>query len=572
MVVAGVVALVAVSAVVVSGADAGTVNATLVASSPAREPMRIVARDGNRALVRVAVGPTVAPIAARVAAEHPVDVVLTNRSGQPVKGDVDAMAIDLTTGRQYYVTATEGLATVNLPQGRYAFGAVIADAGSVTLAYRPNVSVPGSRRVGLDAKLGRRVGVTLDDPSARQVLAAAFVAQHTDAGLVAFPPSPVAVQDFQSTPVYVTPTGAGTDLRLQTVWTLNGTDGASPYVYTLSSGTSGAVPSNPNYAVRKAGLAKVVTRYDAQGTAGAAAEGAFPQVDGFVGGVTASSYLVPVVLPSTRVEYFTPGLTWIEMMVYGDSSDPTTAQEMFGEATYSRSGLFQQSWNGAPYGPAFPSTANTFTLALREPDDTVIAALSLYSDARPGHASGARTYVGVTGTTELYQNGKLLISSDEPGTFGKDATTLSSQPGTYRLSVRAHRDVTFSRYATDQSIDWTFSSQHTTTQQNLPLLAVRYKTTLDPYGRAPAGRPCTVDIWLEANSATQQVSPASTAIWVSYDDGTNWQPVTVVTAAGQAHAVFTPPRSATFVSLRATAHDQAGNSVDQTVIRAFGLT
>jgi hypothetical protein len=344
------------------------------------------------------------------------------------------MAIDLTTGRQYYITATEGLATVNLPKGRYAFGAVIADAGSVTLAYQPNVSVPEGRRVGLDARLGRRVGVTLDDPSARQVLAAAFVAQHTDAGLVAFPPSPVAVQDFQSTPVYVTPTGAG-----------------------------------------------------------------------------------------------------------------------------------------APYGPAFPTTADTFTVALREPDDTVVAALSLYSDARPGHASGARTYVGVTGTTELYQNGKLLISSDEPGTFGKDATTLSSEPGTYRLSVRAHRDVAFSRYATDQSIDWTFSSQHTTTQQNLPLLAVRYKTTLDPYGRAPAGRPCTVDIWLEANSSTQQISLTSTAIWASYDDGTHWQPVTVVTAAGQAHAVFTPPRSAKFVSLRATAHDQAGSSVDQTVIRAFGL-
>jgi hypothetical protein len=90
--------------------------------------------------------------------------------------------------------------------------------------------------------------------------------------------------------------------------------------------------------------------------------------------------------------------------------------------------------------------------------------------------------------------------------------------------------VTFSRYATEQRIDWTFSSQHTATQQNLPLLAVRYQATLDPYGRARAGKPCTVNIWLEANSALQRTSAT------------------------------------------ATAHDQAGNGVDQTVIRAFGLT
>ena len=575
---AGLIALVALagSAAVLSGADASTVIATPAVSWPVREPVRIVQRDGNRALVQVVMAQTAGPRAARAAAEQRVDVLLTDRSGRPARGDVEAVAIDLTTGQQYFMTATEGHGIVDLPEGHYAFGTVIVDADSMTLAYQPNVSVPGTGTVSLDARLGRRAGVSLDDPSARPVLATAFVVQHTQAGLVAFPSSPVRVEDFQRTPVFVTPTGAGAgvDLRLQTVWTRNGTDGASPYVYTLLSGTSGAVPSNPDYAVRRADLAKVLTRYDAQGAEGAATEGAFAHLGSFVGGFNAWSYSVPVALPATRIEYFTPGLTWVAGLAYGkDSSDLTTWEEMFAEATYPRSGLFQQAWNSAPYGPAFPGTASTFTVAVRQPDDTVSAALSLYSDARPGHASGARTYAGVTGTTELYENGKLLMSSGQPGTFGKDATAaLSSRPGTYRLSVRAHRDVTFSRYATDQRIDWTFSSQHTATQQNLPLLAVRYQTTLDPYGRARAGRPCVVNIWLEANSAPQQTSATTTAVRASYDDGKTWQQIQVVTADGQTRAILAPPRAAKFVSLRATARDQAGNSVDQTVIRAFGLT
>jgi hypothetical protein len=570
------VALVAGSAIVLARADAGTVNAPPVVGSPTGESLRVIQRDGNSALVQVGMARTAGSVAARVAADQTVDVLLTNRSGRPAAGEVETVVIDLATGEQHFVTVADGHGVVELPEGHYAFGAVIADADSVTLAYQPNVSGPGSGTVRLDARPGRRVEVSLNDSGARQVMATAFVAQHTDAGLVSFPATPVRVEDFQRTPVFVTPTGAGAgvDLLLQTVWTHNGTDGASPYVYTLSSRTTDAIPDKPNYAVRKDSLAKVVTRYDAQGTGGAAVESAFPHFGGFVGGVNAWSHGVPVALPATRIEYFTPGLTWVAIMAYGkDSDEPDTWQEMFAEKTYPRSGLFQHSWNSAPHGPAFPNTANTFTVAVRQPDDTVIAALSLYTDAQPGHASGARPYAGVTGTTELYENGKLLLSSEEPGTFGKDATaTLSPAPGTYRLSVRAHRDVNFSAYATEQRIDWTFSSQHTATQQNLPLLAVRYQATLDPYGRARAGKPCTVNIWLEANSAPQQKSATTTAVRASYDDGKTWQQVQVVTRDGQTRAIFTPPRSAKFVSLRATAHDQAGNSVDQTVIRAFGLT
>ncbi|GAA3482898.1 hypothetical protein [Streptomyces yanii] len=58
---------------------------------------------------------------------------------------------------------------------------------------------------------------------------------------------------------------------------------------------------------------------------------------------------------------------------------------------------------------------------------------------------------------------------------------------------------------------------------------------------------------------------------VSYDDGATWQrPELDRDGSGWRTALHTP-KSAGFVTLRVTARDAAGNSVSQTLTRAFGL-
>jgi len=57
---------------------------------------------------------------------------------------------------------------------------------------------------------------------------------------------------------------------------------------------------------------------------------------------------------------------------------------------------------------------------------------------------------------------------------------------------------------------------------------------------------------------------------VSYDDGASWRPVDLSGAGAQRAALFDAPRRG-FVSLRASAWDDAGNAVTQEVIRAYGL-
>ena len=54
---------------------------------------------------------------------------------------------------------------------------------------------------------------------------------------------------------------------------------------------------------------------------------------------------------------------------------------------------------------------------------------------------------------------------------------------------------------------------------------------------------------------------------LSYDDGKTWQQV----SGHDGRFRLSAPKKASFVSLRASARDSAGNTVNQTVIRAAGL-
>jgi hypothetical protein len=57
---------------------------------------------------------------------------------------------------------------------------------------------------------------------------------------------------------------------------------------------------------------------------------------------------------------------------------------------------------------------------------------------------------------------------------------------------------------------------------------------------------------------------------VSYDDGKTWRPA-AVTRAGDHFDVRVNHPAAGYASLRAKATDSAGNTVEQTVIRAYTI-
>ena len=57
---------------------------------------------------------------------------------------------------------------------------------------------------------------------------------------------------------------------------------------------------------------------------------------------------------------------------------------------------------------------------------------------------------------------------------------------------------------------------------------------------------------------------------VSYDDGRTWRTPLLTRIGDHGIAFLRPPAGEGFVSLKASAADAAGNTVEQTIVRAYG--
>lgn len=108
-----------------------------------------------------------------------------------------------------------------------------------------------------------------------------------------------------------------------------------------------------------------------------------------------------------------------------------------------------------------------------------------------------------------------------------------------------------------------------------PLVFLRYALGADLHGRVVGRAPHVIQLSAYHETAARPTSPVTRLqVWTSYDDGQHWQPVTVTGWNGRFSAIVpAPPRgsAATAVSLRVTAADTAGDTVTQTVDRAYLL-
>jgi hypothetical protein len=101
--------------------------------------------------------------------------------------------------------------------------------------------------------------------------------------------------------------------------------------------------------------------------------------------------------------------------------------------------------------------------------------------------------------------------------------------------------------------------------------AVRFAPDLDERNAAPAGQEFRIPVRVQRQAGAAPAGCASLTVDVSYDDGRAWQRVRLVGTGPDRVDVLTHPTGAGFVSLRASATDTAGNTVQQTIIRAYRL-
>ncbi|MFI6785101.1 S8 family serine peptidase [Micromonospora sp. NPDC050276] len=221
-------------------------------------------------------------------------------------------------------------------------------------------------------------------------------------------------------------------------------------------------------------------------------------------------------------------------------------------------------WANAVAGPVFPEPNFGQQYATRYWGDTIGGPGPLHGDGA-GHM-GFRHVVGGSVQVNLYRNGvKIGDANQAPWTWDVPAAK-----GDYRLAATFRSDPAFT-LSTVVDAEWTFTSAHVRDGKlvKLPMTAIRYTPQLDIDNRAPAGRLFAIPVSLDRQVGAAPGRTRALTVEASFDDGKTWRKLPVLRTGEKAVAWVQNPRGAGFVSLRSAATDTSGNTVKQTIIRAY---
>jgi hypothetical protein len=162
----------------------------------------------------------------------------------------------------------------------------------------------------------------------------------------------------------------------------------------------------------------------------------------------------------------------------------------------------------------------------------------------------------------------------------RGTATVPSASGQYRLVTDVDHDGSVIGLTTHAHTEWTFTSA-ATSQGTLPLIDVDYTDVADAFtGHSALDLANTargsrlVSLHLAATHQIGSTAPSvgHVSVQVSYDDGATWQAAGVRAGGrGTFTATYRHPAHGQYVSLRVSAADDAGNSEQQTLIRAYRL-
>jgi subtilisin family serine protease len=535
-----------------------TVPAGGQASATVTTNTKVEAADGDYHGVITANGggqSVVTPIAVtREVESYDVTVKFVDHNGAPTDLYFYRF-VDVNNPKAYLPYDPSGTVVVRLPKGEFYFEAVVETEKSENdylnaFFAEPAFTVTGDTTLTVDARQAKKFGFTVDKPNARTGSGLFQFALRTnwgDTGTTAFVSS---FDDFGMKPSETRKEDKASFTAEERKAEWNGTsfDG-SPYLYNVRHTENGGIPQQLQWTVHDRQLAKVKAEY-AESTPGMI-------------GVREQFLTMP--LPTTLTEYYTPDVpwdaTWDEMSA-PDAYPPVAGLLQVTPKVYKRGPTTTERWNVGVYGPAWPEVPANYYFAARLGDDTRLN-LPMATDQGAGRAGFAYG----EGSSTLLKNGEVIADDPYPGGGGY---TLDPEQANYTLRSTLNR--TGARLSTVISGEWTFASGHIAGEEpaQLPLLAVRFRPDLDDHNAAPAGKRFSFPVVVERNGGP--VGRVSTpAVDVSYDDGKTWRSAKITRERGQWRAAVVHPKGAQFVSLRTSTADQDGNSVRETIIRAYAL-
>ncbi|MFJ9787376.1 S8 family serine peptidase [Amycolatopsis sp. NPDC101161] len=361
--------------------------------------------------------------------------------------------------------------------------------------------------------------------------------------------------------------------RLPTFLSLQGI-AVSPYLYDVVQTEHDRIPEKIVHQVTAANTATVTTHYRQTGSGGEAKEQRFawkPWQDFAV-----NEYQRYVTTPSTRVEYVSSGdVLWQHRVKHGliwDEMSPLQGGMTAAPRTYTGKENITEDWFAPVVRPAIPrgvpgleSTREGDKLQIRIPE---------FVDSQAGHYGfneGDDQAGPAVTSAKLFRDGKLV--SEQPYAYG--TFPAGADPATYRLEESVRRDSPEWLFGTSTQTSWTFRSARAAAPALLPLLQLDYAVDADAGNRLPAGRRARIGLTARFQDGMAAPDVRSMKAWASYDDGKTWRTVDVKRAGKAYEATIDHPAlgaTNSYVALRVQATDNAGNAVDQTVLRAYGLS
>ncbi|MFG1836921.1 S8 family serine peptidase [Micromonospora sp. NPDC049175] len=459
----------------------------------------------------------------------------------------------------------DGTASIRLRAGNYHLTSILSeehgDDRLVSLLTQPQLELTADTTVVLDARLAKSNTVTVPRPAATPNGSVVGYYRHLpDGGLN----SASVVSLDGMAPLFAAQLGpalAGHVMRgrLQTVFTEPGPDGqfgSGSHRYHLAWFPSGQVPSGIRKEVRPTDLAQVTATYPASGSGTIGEKVVTASRPDYTEAVSFGG-LVP--LPGTRTEYYSRAddTRWSADVRMGE------VEQMSAPTAYP-AGRQTESWQAGPLGPGFPALPSIIAVYsdghwVTRQGNRIVAAVPLFSDRDIRHAGFADT---TSYTRQLFRDGKLVPSIDG---FDYEVPAAAAN---YRYSVTATRDAELS---TRVQAEWTFRSEKSEQFTQLPVMAVRFAPALDGDNAAPAGRALRIPVTVQRQAGATPAQVRSLTVEVSYDDGRTWQSASVRESGAGWLADVRHPAGAGYATLRAYAVDQSGNTVRQTITRAYRI-
>jgi hypothetical protein len=393
-------------------------------------------------------------------------------------------------------------------------------------------------------------------------------------------------------------------------WTFQSPDPS----YALDFPHLGSIPASLNYTVPGADLTTVHERvYDS--ASGACSGQPVPQVFPYIywpwGDIAADGFGM-YATPGVRTDYWYTSDPRLDRWQEAFNADDCTRR--FGAIQMLQpGGQISDTWNQAPLvpSPTAPLDWIQSPIVTNWQTSLTMAALcgacrqgdigawfnSTLGDSDPSHYTWDNEGFGnpdaLSSSLQFWRNGTLadVVDSQANNFLLSYDLQLLPRPAVYRLEVTTPAPDDPAGYT---ETDWTFRSSPDDPAARLPrgelcapdtaaacsflpLLFPVYNLPLNLSDQATAGAPFTIRFTVSHQLGESPPSGVTATVSESFDDGKTWTAPQAATGTGGGQfsaTIAQPALSATsgFASLRVTARDAAGDSVTQTIVRAYGLT